>query len=153
MAKLKQIFLEGVTVMKKRLFISSLIALIICFGCSSLLGSGSKRITGKWAGHTPDGAEIIMVFKKDMTMEVIMEGGETFSSNARYRVEYSAEPIAVDIFNFDSNQLSDITFKGIAEFKEDGTMMLQGNLGRSGESVSRPTSFTYEAVTYKRSEE
>ena len=134
-----------------RWYASVVLPVLVCVGCA-VLGSGSAPdVVGVWKGVDPDGNDLIMEFKPDRTLMVTLRGDQQYVFSGRYRLDRSVRPMALDVTDFDYDQLRGSTYLGIIEFMKDGSMMMRGTFAGPGEKGRRPTSFSSDIVVLKRS--
>ena len=135
--------------MKNQLCSLAIIVMVIASSCSMMTREKPQSITGRWTGNSPDGTETTLLFNKDLSLEVTIRGAQDFSIDAMYKVDYSTTPISIDIFNMSFAEFKDAAFMGIAEFRGNNRILLQGNFGESGQAT-RPSTFNDEAIEYTR---
>jgi hypothetical protein len=58
----------------------------------------SVNIVGTWIGYDQTNWEVTLVFKKDNTLRVMLR---EFTWDTPYRIDYSTEPISIDIDDFE----------------------------------------------------
>ena len=133
--------------MKKRLFILSLIVFIIMGGCAMMGKKQPQSLIGKWTGSWQNNAEFMMHFKDDKNVDGSIKGDMDLEYSAKYSVDFSAEPITMDIFDFDNEQMGDIRWLGIIKFIESDKLLMRGNIDTQG---GRPSNFDYEAIELTR---
>ena len=137
--------------MNKRL-VSTLTAigipLLIC-GC----GKESPSIVGKWVGTVPNSEKITYHFKEDNTLIWTVDSPDSpFSTSAKYSIDYTTNPIQIDIFDFSFPPLKEFLFFGIIEFKGSGIMILYGEPSNAaGGETKRPQKFGADSVEFKKS--
>ena len=108
---------------------------------------GVQSLVGKWTGTLPDSSELMMNFTNDMTVEGSMKGSMDFEYVAKYSVDFSADPVTLDIFDFDNADFGDIRYLGIIKFTEKNKLMMRGNIDTQG---NRPSNFDNDAFELKR---
>ena len=130
------------------LFVSSLI-LILAVGCSSMGKGGAPDILGTWGGETR-GASLTLEFKKDMTFTAEVVGNQVMTINGKYTVDYTANPVTVDLTDFDMTQIPGGYFLAIVDFTKKKSILWQGNMGYDGNKVERPEAFNDTVVELKK---
>ncbi len=133
--------------MKKQLFLLSLVLLTVMSGCSMMGQKQPQSLIGKWTGTWQNDAEFLMLFKDDKNMEGSIKGSMDFEYSAKYSVDFSTEPITMDIFDFDNSQMGDVRWLEIIKFIEKNKLLMRGNLDSEG---GRPSNFEYEAFELTR---
>ena len=131
----------------KKLLVLSIVILIVTSGCAMMGKKTSQTLVGTWRGEMPNGGEIIMVYNEDMTMEGSIKGQMEFDFKAKYSVDYNADPITLDQFDFDNEYMSEIRFLSIIRFIDSNTIQVCGNPDSEG---SRPTNFDYNMIEMTR---
>ncbi|MFC1541482.1 hypothetical protein ACFL50_03420 [Candidatus Latescibacterota bacterium] len=133
--------------MKKQLsFLPFAIVIMFC-GCAMMSNKQSESLIGKWSGSWQNDAEFMMYFKDDKTMEGSIKGSMDFEYSAKYSVDFTADPITMDIFDFDNDQMGDARWLGIIKFIERDKLLMRGNISTQG---GRPENFEYEAIELTR---
>ena len=131
--------------MKKQLVLLSLAIIIIISSCAIWGVKQSKSIVGKWIGELPNGDKIVMNFKNDMTMEGSIKGSMDLEYTAKYSVDFSVNPITLDLFDFE--EMGDIRYLAIIKFINKNKILICGNIDSQGD---RPKNFDYDAYEIKR---
>ena len=124
----------------KKLFVLSIIILIVMGGCAIMGKKSGQTLIGTWKGKTPDGSEIVMSFKDDMTMESSLKGTIEVETTGKYTVDYTAVPITLDIFGLKDNQklMAGVSrYLAIIRFIDSNKIQMCG----SPEWEGRPTNF------------
>ena len=130
------------------LMFTSIICLVVVVGC----GKKSPSIVGKWIGEAPNGDKITYEFKQDNTVLWTVHAKDSPGSvSAKYVVDYSTNPVNLDIFEFNLLALNEFIFLGIVEFHGDNKMLLYGEPSEYNKG-SRPTGFSDDAIEFSRSE-
>ncbi|MFC1650052.1 hypothetical protein ACFL2X_00630 [Candidatus Latescibacterota bacterium] len=106
---------------------------------------GSQSLVGKWTGDLPDMGTITLIFKDDMTCDINIGGAMEFT--AKYSVDYSADPITLDQFDFNNSEMGDMRYLAIFKFIDANKIMMCGNIDSQGD---RPTNFEYQAYELTR---
>jgi hypothetical protein len=130
--------------MIKKMFVLSLV-LIMMSGCAMLGTKGGNTLVGKWTGDLPEMGTITLVFNEDMTMKGDIGGQMEFSG--KYTADYSADPMTLDQFDFDNDQMGDMKYLAIFKFIDPNKIMMCGNIDSQG---GRPTDFEYMAYELTR---
>jgi len=73
-----------------------------------------------------------------------------FTIEAKYRIDYAKKPIPVDIYDMNFPQGEGSIYLGIAEFKDNTTMLFHGVFKQAGATENRPSAFGDDAVEYIR---
>lgn len=117
---------------------------------------GSMSIAGTWIGYDQTNWSVTLIFKKDMTLRVILR---EFTWDTPYKVDYSKDPISIDIDDFESEEftgvnqrdyrLPETTFLGIVSFSDNGNKMMLEGYNRK----ERPKKFSKNAITLTRNTE
>lgn len=142
--------------MKKKLTVLSLIiGLFIGIFVFPMPTKSQKptSIEGTWIGYDQTNWEVTLIFKKDMTLRVMLR---EFTWDTPYKVDYSKDPISIDIDDFESEEftgvnqrdyrLPETSFLGIVSFSDNGNkIMLEGYNGKE-----RPKKFSKNAITLTR---
>ena len=127
------------------------VALLIVNSCSMMGMKKAENIVGTWTGKSPQGVDITLTFREDLSMTTHMKSSQgDFSIEAKYRIDYAKKPITVDINNMNFPEGEGAVYLGIAEFKDNTTMLFQGVFQQAGSTENRPTTFGDDAVEYKR---
>jgi len=136
--------------MKKPTFILLLLCVVVN-SCSMMGTQKAESIVGIWSGKSPQGVNITMTFKDDMSMTSHMETAQgDFTIEAKYRIDYTKNPIPVDIYGMNLPQGEGAVYLGIAEFKDNTTMLFHGAVKQAGATENRPSAFGDDAVEYKK---
>ena len=133
--------------MKKQLLLLSLAILIVISGCAIIGKKQPPSLIGKWTGSWQNNAELMMIFKDDKNVEGSIKGDMDFEYSAKYTVDFSADPITMDIFDFDNAQMGDVRWLGIIKFVDKNKLLMRGNIDTQG---GRPSNFDYEAIELTR---
>ena len=131
--------------MKKQLFILSIAILIVMSGCAVIGMKKSQSLIGKWVGELPNGDEITMIFKDDITVEGSIKGSMDLEYIAKYSVDFSADPVTLDQYDF--SEIGDIRYLAIIKFIDRNTFLICGNIDSQGD---RPKNFDYDAFEMTR---
>ena len=131
--------------MKKQLFILSIAIVIVISGCAMIGIKQPQSLVGKWMGELPNGDEITMIYKDDMTMEGSIKGSMNFDFIAKYSVDFSADPITLDQFSF--AEMGDMRYLAIIKFIDKNKILICGNIDSQGD---RPKNFDYDAYEMTR---
>jgi hypothetical protein len=115
-------------------------------GCA-IFGVKQQSLIGKWTGSWQNEAEFIMHFKDNKNVEGNIKGNMDFEYSAKYIVDFSANPITMDIFDFDNAQMGDVRWLGIIKFVDKNKLLMRGNIDTQG---GRPSNFDYEAIELTR---
>ncbi len=124
----------------KKLLVLSIIILIVTGGCAIMGTKSGQTLIGTWKGKTPDGNEILMTFKDDITIESNLKGTVNVKYKGKYTVDYTAVPITLDIFSLKGNQkfTSGVSrYLAIIRFIDSNKIQICGN----PEWERRPTNF------------
>jgi hypothetical protein len=112
--------------------------------------TSSLSIIGKWLGKGPSGEQVIFHFKEDSSAVWFVDAaGSPGPIQAKYKIDYSATPVKIDIFEFDFQQLKGVRLLGIIEFHSNNEMLLYGEYVE-GQNGSRPTKFGGDATLFTR---
>lgn len=129
--------------MKKTLILTVAVCMMIAAGCSMMGQKASQSIVGTWKGEMPQMGDITMTFKDDMTVDVVIEGGMAMEMSGKYSIDYNADPITLDQFDFEDSMMGDMRYESIVKFVDSNTLMV------AGDPNGRPTSFDM-AIEMKR---
>ncbi len=132
------------------IIISILISLVLPSAAQS---QNTPSIVGTWTGYDQTNWQVILIFRQDMTVRVMLR---EFTWDTPYRIDYSKDPISIDIDDFESEPVTGVNqrnyrlpvtpFLGIVEFSGDGNALkLEGYNGKV-----RPEQFSKNALTLKR---
>ncbi len=106
---------------------------------------------GTWNGKSQQGVDITLTFREDLNMTTHMKSSQDdFTIEAKYRIDYSKNPIMVDIYDMNFPQGDGAIYLGIAEFKDNTTMLFHGVFQQDGATENRPSTFGDDTVEYKR---
>ena len=116
----------------------------------------SISIAGTWIGYDQTDWSVTLIFRKDMTLRVMLR---EFTWDTPYKIDYSEDPISIDIDDFESEEFTGINqrnyrlpetpFLGIVSFSDNGNkMMLEGYNGKG-----RPKKFSKNAIILIRNTE
>ena len=133
--------------MKKQLLLLSLTIIITISGCAIFGAKQQQSLIGKWTGSWQNEADFMMHFKDDTNVEGSIKGNMAFEYSAKYTVDFSADPITMDIFNFDNTEMGDARWLGIIKFVDKNKLLMRGNIDTQG---GRPSNFDYEAIELTR---
>ena len=129
------------------------VALFIVNSCSMIGTKKAESIVGTWNGKSPQGVNITMTFREDLSMTTHMKSSQgDFSIEAKYRIDYAKKPIMVDIYDMNFPQGEGAVYLGIAEFKDNTTMLFHGVFQQVGATENRPSTFGDDTLEYKRVE-
>ncbi|MFC1551860.1 hypothetical protein ACFL6P_04765 [Candidatus Latescibacterota bacterium] len=123
--------------MKKVLFVTLMVCLIIGTGCSMMRQKESRSIVGTWTATHDTGAKIVLVFKPDMSMEFNVLDYSEYSFTAKYTINFSKDPVAIDFIDISSSSVQGSALTGILKFTETGDLELFGEFGSAGQ-LKRP---------------
>ncbi len=127
------------------------IALLIVNSCSMMGTKKAESIVGTWHGKSPQEVDIILFFREDMSMTTLMKSSQgDFTIEAKYSIDYEKKPIMVDIYDMNFPQGEGAVYLGIAEFKDNTTMLFHGVVQQSGATENRPSTFGDDTVEYKK---
>ena len=133
--------------MKKKYIFLSLLLLVIASGCSILGMKKTESITGKWVGTNSEGTTVILEFNEDNSMKCTVPGYSEYDFTARYKVDFSTEPISLDLMNVTPSGTIGNSCAAIIKFSEGNKMVFNGAFGSSG-SVTRPAEFDKYSIGY-----
>ncbi len=124
--------------------------LFMTWGCDKK----SPNIVGKWIGISPDREQITYHFKEDNTLIWTVDSqNEPFSTNAKYSIDYTTNPIQIDIYEFSFPPVKEFTFVGIIEFKGIDKLILYGEPSNTKDGVTtRPEKFGTDSVEFEKIE-
>jgi endoglucanase len=110
--------------------------LICCIYCTlSINAAITSSIVGKWYG-LKDGSPVTLVFRNDKTMTIKTEAFSSLSFTCKYKIDYTANPIAVDLTDIPNG----MACSAIVRFSNDKELDFLGFFGASGQS-QRPNDF------------
>lgn len=121
---------------------------LLVSGCEK----NSQSIVGKWVGTSPDNQKITYHFKEDNTLIWTIDSPvRPFSTNAKYSIDYTTDPVHIDIYEFSFPRLKDYSFYGIVEFTGKDTMRLFGTSSKTtGGKAKRPGEFGSDTIEFQR---
>ncbi len=129
------------------------VAMLIVTSCSMMGMKKAESIVGTWNGKSPQGVDITLTFSEDLSMTTHMKSSQgDFTIEAKYRIDYAKKPIMVDIYDMNFPQGEGAVYLGIAEFKDNTTMLFHGVFQQDGTTENRPSTFGDDTVEYKRVE-
>lgn len=128
--------------MRKRVYAVSL-AVMVVIGCSMMGKQKGPSLVGEWSGVIPSGSDITMIFKNNMTVDVSISGSTNVEFTGKYSVDYSADPITLDQFDFDDSEWGGIRILAIIKFLDKNKMLM---CGAPDSESDRPTNFDYQAL-------
>ena len=127
------------------------IAMLIVTSCSMMGMKKAESIVGTWNGKSPQGVDITLTFREDLSMTTHMKSSQgDFSIEAKYRIDYAKKPIIVDIYDMNFPEGEGAVYLGIAEFNSNTTMLFHGVIQQAGATENRPSTFGDDTVEYKR---
>ncbi len=127
------------------------IFLLIVNSCSMMGTKKAESIVGTWNGKSIQGVDITLTFREDLSMTTHMKSSQgDFAIEAKYRIDYAKNPIMVDIYDMNFPQGEGAVYLGIAEFKDNTTMLFHGVIKQAGATENRPSTFEDNTVEYKR---
>jgi hypothetical protein len=130
-----------------------LIVISACFmtGCSIMGMGGSQSIVGTWEGSSPQGFDIVLTFRDDMTVTTHMKSDRgDFKATGTYKVDFGEDPATLDILGLSIPDAGSIDFLSIIDLVSRDSMRVDGAMSRSGDRGVRPTVFSDEAIKYTR---
>lgn len=109
------------------------------------------NLIGEWFAEAPNGDKITYIFKKNGTVDWIVDAktSQGGTIKAKYKIDSSEKLIAIDIFDFDLEQLEEFQFLGIISVKDKNTIQMEGKLGPKTSNSHRPKTFSSEALEFK----
>ena len=131
-----------------------IVSIFVSFVLSSPAQSqSSPDIVGTWMGYDQTDWPVMLIFKKDMTLRVMLR---EFTWDTPYVIDNSKNPVSIDIDDFESEEITGVNqrdyrlpetrFLGIVSFSDNGnTMMLEGYDGKG-----RPEKFSEKAIRLTR---
>ena len=127
------------------------VALLIVNSCSMMGTKKVESIVGTWNGKNPQGTDYTLTFKEDLSMTTHMKSSQgDFTIEAKYHIDYAKKPIMVDIYDMNFPQGEGAVYLGIAEFKDNTTMLFHGAFQQAGAAENRPSTFGDNTLEYKR---
>ena len=136
--------------MKKPTFILLLLCVVVN-SCSMMGTQKAESIVGIWNGKSPQGVDITLTFREDLSMTTNMKSSQgDFTIEARYRIDFAKKPIIVDIYDMNFPEGEGALYLGIAEFKDNTTMLFHGVFQQAGATENRPSTFGDDTLEYKR---
>lgn len=126
--------------MKKQFIFLSFLLLVIASGCSIMGMKKTESITGKWVGIHSEGVTVIFEFNEDNSMKFTVPGYSEYDFTARYTVDFSTEPISLDLINVTPSGTLGSSCAAIIKFSEGNKMVFNGAFGNSG-NTTRPAEF------------
>lgn len=120
---------------------------------SVLAGDNSNfNLVGKWFAEAHNGDKITYIFKKDGDVDWIVDAKASQGGiiKAKYKIDTSKDPITVDMFDFDLEQLKQFKFLGIISVKDKDTILMEGKPSPKTSSSHRPKEFSSQALEFKR---
>jgi len=124
--------------------------LLMTCGCDK----DSPSIVGKWMGIAPDKEKITYHFKADNTLIWTVDSpDESFSTSAKYSIDYTTKPIQIDIFDFSFSPLKEFLFFGIIEFNGMDKLILYGEPSNATKGITkRPAMLGTDSIEFERTE-
>ena len=129
--------------MKARSVVLIVWLIAVIAGCGIF---GAKKpqidIVGTWNGKSHDGSPASMVFQKDGTVYItITVEGYNLSMGGKYTVDYTTEPVALDMRDIDLSEFGMVLYcPSIVAFPDPGRMTLYGMFAEY-DGTARPTAF------------
>lgn len=109
------------------------------------------QILGTWEGQAPNGDRVTYEFRSDSSVMWTVDSPRAPGPvSARYTIDCSVTPARLDISQFSLEPLKGTLFVGIAEFRSPDTMKFEGRPVRLGMDQERPTTFSEQAITFRR---
>lgn len=130
-----------------------LIVISACFitGCSIMGLGGSQSIVGTWKGSSPQGFDIVLTFRDDMTVTTQMKSDRgNFEATGTYKVDFGEDPATLDLLGLSIPDAGSFDFLAILDLVSRDSMRVEGAMSRGGDRGVRPTVFSGEAIDYTR---
>lgn len=121
-------------------------------GAASAPGPAAADIAGRWQGVAPNDMKIEMVFLPGGRLEWTV--GENAILHGRFTASRTGNMVDVDLWGFDSTELADVRFLGLAKIDGDKMILVCSRVNGGTPSVDappRPKEFDDEAITFHRS--
>ena len=114
----------------------------------------AEEIIGKWVGKTPEGFAISYEFKEDNSVIWSVDTkGFPGPITARYSVDFSTNPIQLDMFDYSYGSLKGLKFIGIVEFLSPTKIKIDGlRVKEEGSKTERQKIFTARAIEFSKVE-
>lgn len=127
-----------------------LITVMMLAGCGSAVNRDKSAFIGAWEGFDPNGAKTTVTFMSGDMVSILSAGDREIHVNGSYRINSSEDPMWLDMFEFDHEELEDMVFKGIISLENVNRIMIEGHFSNENDSRERPASFSGSALTFDR---
>lgn len=88
----------------------------------------NESILGEWVGVAPDGSKVSFGFREaGILLWVVEEKGKAMAVDASYRIDLSAQPHRIEIFDIKASELKGETLRGVFEIQSDGRLKLDAS--------------------------
>lgn len=138
--------------MRNMMFHLLLVAIIgvTGLGFSKQANPSSPNIIGKWLGKGLVGEDVIFHFMTDNSAIWFVDAHDSPGPiRVKYSIDYSTNPVQIDIFDFELPRLNGFRLLAIIEFHGNNEMLMDGELVKGTKGV-RPTRFRGDATLYTR---
>ena len=135
----------------RKTFMLIVIGACILAGCGIMGMGGARSIVGTWEGSSPQGFDIVLTFRDDMTVttQIKSDSGD-FETEGKYRVDFGEEPPTLDLLGLSVPDSGSFDFLAIVDLVSSDSMRVEGAMSRDGDRSVRPTAFSGEAIEYTR---